>query len=580
MEGIIGKTGLVDILNRVLELFRVYRRLFRDLYAMSPGRVTTVLFYHTVGPFLMGCMIMVLTGAVRIITRGQGGDARPSKLDSVFAWLEPNLTGFAIVGIVVTVLGGVGAYLCWKAMYISRKIARDYRVSVAGTLIEKVGSFEVETSDLSLADGAPANLSSMFLQGPLQSGMAARLLLTVVRPVVMILCFFVILLFLSWQMTMVMLPLLLIPLPLIYALNRSTHGASHRFYLGGGRKKYSAEIKNSLSKVNQTPVTVPAFAAEVRNSYANSKDVNKALDDYDFSILARTRSQYYTSVFQALLIGVGVFGFGLAAIKGWLSWEIIIGALIALKGLQQGVTTLWGITASLVRKFPVVRNTRQFISKIDVRESVNSVVCGTSQGKSGSSKETARNYLIASPIAAVRTTVPGLLDLLRQTGERMDIQAGGLLLVTRTQAIPEQGDWIREFDKESPVSMCYSLPGDERQTEWEKVAEFDRCRALILAGISTQTRSLILQVSPVCALKIHEEKEQLIGAKDLIFVCRGWPGDSPLSSFSKVIAHDGETIVREAPGDDWADHRGMLDELLRKSASDFDDSDLDEDDDE
>lgn len=567
------------VFQRGRELSRVYGRVLRDLFALSKGRVVTVLFFHTLGPLLLGAMIVVLTGAIRIITK-------KAEVDEALAESEPpaqsaggfgdilgaDVSSFAGVAGAVTLLGLLGAILCWRAMYISRKLARDYRVSLTGRMIERVAGYPVETAEVDLEIGQPSNLSTIFLRGPLQSSIAARLVLTLVRPVIMVVSFNGVLFFLSWKLAVILIPLLLLPMPLIYALNRSTHGASHRFYLGGGRKRFSDVLKDCLGQVNEAPVSSRQLGSEVRKSYEENDEVNRALDDYDFSILARTRSQYYTSVFQAILIGAGVFGFGLAAIRGWHSWEIIVGALIALKGVQQAVTVLWGMVASLVRKFPVVRNTQQFIDAMDADES-------DEDRKEDESKES-HHYLISSPLPAVRTTVPGLLSMLRRSGETLSIESGELLLVTKTQPAPEEGDWLGGWDGDQAVTNCFSAEGDARTAAWESIPVQDRVRALIAAGLSDRTRLIVLHASPGCVYATREWISQMDGSLDLISVCRGWPDDQPLEDFVKVIAHDGEAILREAPGSEWAEHREMLAEQLRAASSDFDDSDLDDDDDE
>ena len=347
---------------------------------------------------------------------------------------------------------------------------------------------------------------------------------------------------------------------------------SHRFYLGGGRKRFSGVLKTCLGQVNEAPVSSRELGSEVRQSYEENDEVNRALDDYDFSILARTRSQYYTSVFQAILIGAGVFGFGLAAIRGWLSWEIIVGALIALKGVQQAVTVLWGMVASLVRKFPVVRNTQQFIDAMDDSE--------VEESSGGSESKGSHHYLITSPVPAVRTTVPGLLRMLRHSGEKVTIGSGELLLVTKSQPAPEKGGWLEKWSGDQFVTNCFSAEGDARTAVWESIPEQDRVRALIAAGLSDKTRLIVLNASPGCVSATREWISQMDGSLDLVSVCRGWPDDQPLEDFVKVIAHDGEAILREAPGSEWAEHREMLAEQLRAASSDFDDSDLDDDDDE
>ena len=539
--------------------------------------MVTVLFFHTLGPLLLGAMIVVLTGAIRIITKkaevdaaGPGAGSSTPSAGGVGDMLGADVSSFASVAGAVTVLGLLGAILCWRAMYISRKLARDYRVSLTGRMIERVAGYPIETAEVDLEIGQPSNLSTIFLRGPLQSSIAARLVLTLVRPVVMVVSFIGVLFFLSWKLAVILIPLLLLPMPLIYALNRSTHGASHRFYLGGGRKRFSGVLKSCLGQVNEAPVSSQKLGSEVRQSYEESDEVNRALDDYDFSILARTRSQYYTSVFQAILIGAGVFGFGMAAIRGWLSWEIIVGALIALKGVQQAVTVLWGMVASLVRKFPVVRNTQQFIDAMEDNEDAES--------GEGSESKGSHHYLITSPVPAVRTTVPGLLSMLRHSGEKVSIGSGELLLVTKTQPAPAKGDWLNEWSGDQAVVDCFSAEGDARNAAWELVPEQDRVQALIAAGLSEQTRLIVLNASPGCVSATREWIAQIDGSLDLISVCRGWPDDQPLEDFVKVIAHDGEVILREAPGSEWAEHREMLAEQLRAASSDFDDSDLDDDD--
>lgn len=560
--------------QRGSELGRVYGRVFRDLFALSKGRVATVLFFHTVGPLLFGGMIVVLTGAIRIITRkaefnAANGNA-PVEEEGISSFLQADVWSFAGVAGAVTILGLLGAFLCWRAMYISRKLARNYRVNLTGKMIEKVAGYPVETAELDLDAGQPSNLSTIFLRGPLQSGIAARLLLTLVRPVVMVVSFIGVLFFLSWELAVILIPLLLIPMPLIYALNRSTHGASHRFYLGGGRKRFSGVLKSCLGQVNEAPVSSQDLGSEIRRSYEENEEVNRALDDYDFSILARTRSQYYTSVFQAILIGAGVFGFGLAAIRGWLSWEVIVGALIALKGVQQAVTVLWGMIASLVRKFPVVRNTQQFI---DALEHPN-------DGPGFSEKKESHHYLISSPVPAVRTTIPGLLRMLHGSGEAISLGSGESLLVTKSQPSPEPGAWLENWAGDPAVKDCFLVDGEDRAAAWELLPEQERVLALIASGLSDRTRLIVLQASPTCVAFTREWIKGMDRELDLLSVCRGWPEDEPLEGFVKVIAHDGETVIREAPGSDWAKHRDVLAEQLRAASSDFDDSDLDDDDDE
>jgi len=541
---------------------------------MARGRVLTVLFFHTLGPVLLGLMIMVLTGAIRIITKKAQGEEpgiEEDALSKLTGFLGADLESFAGVAIIVTILGLLGAWLCWRAMYISRKVARDYRVALGGQMIEQVASCPVEKSTLSLKQGLPGNISNIFLRGPLQTAVAARLVLTLVRPVVMILSFLVVLIVLSWKLTAILLPLLLLPLPLIYALNRSTHGASHRFYLGGGRKRFAGVLKSAVSEANLMQVSSPETGALVRKEYEENKEVNVALDDYDFSTLARPRSQFYTSIFQALLIGAGVFGFGLAAIRGWLSWEIIIGALIALKGVQQAVTVMWGMVASLVRKAPVVRNTQQFVDALKVLPDEDGVT-----QNSGSLKPS-QQFLIASPVPAIRTTIPGWLKILRKSGHRFSLQSGECLLVSKSQPVPDGGTWISDESVSTQAKKCIETSNSQ---EWEQLPEEERLKALVLAGESENTRLIVLSGN---AAKIPEIAEWILNRLPnvaILSVCRGWPLEASLDCFENVILHDGDEVIRSAPGADWEEYRDLLAEQLRQASSDFDDDDDDDDDDE
>ena len=120
------------VFQRGRELSRVYGRVLRDLFALSKGRVVTVLFFHTLGPLLLGAMIVVLTGCDSDYYE-EGGSRRkhwrnPSRLrnlpeDSETYWAQ-DVSSFAGVAGAVTLLGLLGAILCWRAMYISRKLAR------------------------------------------------------------------------------------------------------------------------------------------------------------------------------------------------------------------------------------------------------------------------------------------------------------------------------------------------------------------------------------------------------------------------------------------------------------------------
>jgi len=487
-----------------------YLPLTKRIWFEKRGLLLWITFFSVVTAVAQTVLIAVLVGGLRLVNPDE-----ELKLLGYEIWFREHpivtLTGVAAIYIVVGVVAAMGA---WKREVYARQMAREFQESDTAELLDRVSNGDV--SPRRIPRNVLGNPNNGFIQGPLINSIAFETITDLIPPIVLAIAFSAALVVLDWRLVFLAIPFITLPFPALYFLNRLTHQASSRFY-GDERKEATVEVCKLVTKANLNDNR----EADYSETYYQSELIRRANDDYDTFKLANQKSTYLNGFYRTIGIGIGLVGFGAAAVTGWFSWITILGSILALQRLQTAFAAgLSGVT-SLMRFLTVVEGHSQLIDSFS-----GEVGCRASS----SDAKIAKSNLVIADSQYGKIGVSGVLSAFdfNEGQHWVYVPKGASLSSIGEDAKSELSKMLGKEEKLCELIGDFDIPSSE--DDWESTPRLTQDLLSVLNGLLNANGP---------ATVIVEGYSKLLEALDLIqLVDGGLTGEASFLFFASVWKDD------------------------------------------
>ncbi len=199
-----------------------YYRLVRETLGDHKRTVALLLMLSILSGICQGVVLLVVVRAVQFV------DPSTHAAGMLKQWsVAPEITLF-VFGTLILGLGATGAYGTWKSTLLARRVARKVQEGLAISMLNGLAS--ASPLELSLSREQSINPYKPLTQGALILSVAVESVITSVHPIILILSVVISVMWMDWQVALVAALVVMLPLPMVYVLNRQTHRVSARFY--------------------------------------------------------------------------------------------------------------------------------------------------------------------------------------------------------------------------------------------------------------------------------------------------------------------------------------------------------------
>jgi len=324
-----------------------YRQLLRTTISTDRVRLVLAIFIGFLGTLTQ----IGLLGTIAVAAKYLNHD-----FNTGIPLIDDNLSGgtltmVALFGLLMGFFFTFNALLIYAGGVTARKLGRRVNERTFEDAIKLASQIPVDTSVDSAQKGI---MYSMALnRDPRILGVAIEIIVSLIQTFLFSVTYFAALFYLDWEATLYVCALILLGLPIFFALNQRVKSSSETFYQSGLRDfamMTSKEVGHRNMLVLPYQDSASEDDAELMSSFKYSNDL------YDTFLLSTDRNVLLASLLRAMGMVVVIIVLGKGAIDGNLEWSILIVYLFAMLRAAGQMTSLTSQTVSLVRFYSIVQH--------------------------------------------------------------------------------------------------------------------------------------------------------------------------------------------------------------------------------
>ncbi|MFT4561410.1 MAG: ABC-type multidrug transport system fused ATPase/permease subunit [Gammaproteobacteria bacterium] len=274
--------------------------------------------------------------------------------------LANNLRSVVLVSALLLVIQLFSAWAAYYSSVEARKLARAFYKTVTVSIMNTYATRKRTSNDRDRFSRPTVQRHLML--GARQSGIAFESLICLIRPLLYCIVAASMMYYLDRNLSLVLLPALVILAPLAYKMSSSIQRDARDFYdgqaqaMGGKINEYLIELDSASYAENRL--------YPIDESLNSTPEIESFLDGFDRVRLANERMGFMISSLNAAILAIALLIFGYQATTGGRSWSLAVAFLGSLAYLASSAQVLFAYLANLSRFYPQVRGTATFIEDL------------------------------------------------------------------------------------------------------------------------------------------------------------------------------------------------------------------------
>ena len=253
-------------------LWNAYAPLGSIVWKRYRKELIKIVVYSVSSVGAQAVLIFVLVGGIRLLN--------PDDSIQLFGFEDylsanPTIT-LTLIVVLYVLIGCFTAITGWWRDFACRKVARLFLEDETTGGLAKLAGAGVQPREF---PRKMVNRAGAFIQNPMITAVALEIKLRMVTPIVQLAAFTAALIILEWRLVFVAIPLLAIPLPALFFLNRGTHRASSRYY---GQERHVASQR--LMELISDSDTGTRPGEDLVRDYRNDEQISAINDDMDLVV--------------------------------------------------------------------------------------------------------------------------------------------------------------------------------------------------------------------------------------------------------------------------------------------------------
>jgi len=278
-------------------------------------------------------------------------------IDSI---LDNPKSSLLLFGILLALISVGGTWSRYRAALFCRRVGRLFHERVLSESVSRVNSLNAIPASLGLLD--EATLQRSIGRNGAILGRTTESLVRMIEPMLRLGVGVGILIYIDWRMGFVLIPLVMLMFPGLYAVNARLRRVSDVFY-ESSTPTMGRHVREIVQFINSQNVDqYGGRGHRIDESLKGDDTMTTYLDELDSMTLASQRVQFILNSINATALGLALVGAGYLASRGEIRWSEAMASLMALWQIQQASLQCGSNLSMLTRFYSFIVKTRKLMS--------------------------------------------------------------------------------------------------------------------------------------------------------------------------------------------------------------------------